>query len=35
LKEEAGSNNTDLEEIFLRLTGDNDLDTLLNSLKDL
>ena len=34
LKEEAGSSNNDLEEIFLKLTGDEDLDNLLNSLRE-
>ncbi len=34
LREEAGSSNNDLEEIFLKLTGDEDLDNLLNSLRE-
>jgi ABC-2 type transport system ATP-binding protein len=34
LKEEAGSSNNDLEGIFLKLTGDEDLDNLLDSLRD-
>ncbi len=34
LRQEAGSSNSDLEDVFLKLTGDEDLDNLLNSLKD-
>ncbi len=34
LKGEAGSSNNDLEGIFLKLTGDEDLDNLLDSLRD-
>ncbi|WMT51656.1 MAG: ABC transporter ATP-binding protein [Ferroplasma sp.] len=34
LREEAGSSNNDLEGIFLKLTGDEDLDNLLDSLRD-
>ena len=34
LKAEAGSSNSDLEGIFLKLTGDEDLDNLLDSLRD-
>ncbi len=34
LREEAGSNNSDLEEIFLKLTGDEDLNNLLDSLRE-
>ncbi|AGO61027.1 ABC transporter ATP-binding protein [Ferroplasma acidarmanus] len=34
LKSEAGSNNSDLEGVFLKLTGDEDLDNLLDSLRE-
>lgn len=34
LKNEAGSSNNDLEGIFLKLTGDEDLDNLLDSLRE-
>ncbi|MEM0139715.1 MAG: ABC transporter ATP-binding protein [Ferroplasma sp.] len=34
LRSEAGSSNNDLEAIFLKLTGNEDLDNLLNSLRE-
>lgn len=34
LKSEAGSSNSDLEGVFLKLTGDEDLDNLIDTLRD-